>query len=421
MLVLSRRYRGFPAAVPEPGLFSVDVKSTKAWKEAEWNFTELLASSMIPLPRFHLSPEQHAERLKSIVRRCPQFYPAQVHLGVHLLADGGKRRATGRIEKGFTLLLQLEEGEVLEELFDRLFENLAELWRFDLCKSYAERMVERFPESELLIDNLSHAAMRTGDMAAALRHATTIVEMQPQNPFFRSNLGWMFLSEGRLHEAETALNEALRLDPDNEVTRGNLTVLKYLKEHGGTYFDFLVQPLDGQELERLEDADDWETLRGLVASYNDMRLEAWSQTVVLTQSEDKLASLPAMRTTLLQFFSFVDDLSQSYLLHEDVATVELHFESIMNKFIVKFGDVDRLMLESLYRALFAYYGFLTRKGLVPNSHLRSFHTTSLELKAELMNRQERYNKIRHDDAVDEETKEAVRDELFHGDHLWPHP
>jgi hypothetical protein len=33
---------------------------------------------------------------------------------------------------------------------------------------------------------------------------------------------------------------------------------------------------------------------------------------------------------------------------------------------------------------------------------------------------ERYNAVRHDDEFDEEEKEAIREQLFESDHLWPH-
>jgi len=38
----------------------------------------------------------------------------------------------------------------------------------------------------------------------------------------------------------------------------------------------------------------------------------------------------------------------------------------------------------------------------------------------LLEKMERYNEIRHDDDVDEDEKEAIREELFEGDHAWPH-
>jgi len=39
---------------------------------------------------------------------------------------------------------------------------------------------------------------------------------------------------------------------------------------------------------------------------------------------------------------------------------------------------------------------------------------------ELIGKMERYNAIRHDQTIEDERKEAIREELFEGDHAWPH-
>jgi hypothetical protein len=41
------------------------------------------------------------------------------------------------------------------------------------------------------------------------------------------------------------------------------------------------------------------------------------------------------------------------------------------------------------------------------------------MKNELTGKMERYNMIRHDDDMDDEKKEAIREELFEGNHSWP--
>jgi len=41
------------------------------------------------------------------------------------------------------------------------------------------------------------------------------------------------------------------------------------------------------------------------------------------------------------------------------------------------------------------------------------------MKKELIGKMQRYNAIRHNNDLDEEEKEAIRDELFDGDHAWP--
>jgi len=42
------------------------------------------------------------------------------------------------------------------------------------------------------------------------------------------------------------------------------------------------------------------------------------------------------------------------------------------------------------------------------------------MRDELIGKIERYNAIRHDDSMDEDQKEEIREELFDGDHAWPH-
>jgi len=42
------------------------------------------------------------------------------------------------------------------------------------------------------------------------------------------------------------------------------------------------------------------------------------------------------------------------------------------------------------------------------------------MKGEIIGKMERYNAIRHDPKVDDERKEALREDLFEGDHAWPH-
>jgi len=97
-----------------------------------------------------------------------------------------------------------------------------------------------------------------------------------------------------------------------------------------------------------------------------------------------------------------------------------YFDAIMHKFIFKFGDVDRPMIEDICESLLEYYGFLAQAKLVSTDEFERFQTTLRSRQQGLLEKMERYNEIRHDDDVDEEEKEAIREELFEGDHTWPH-
>ena len=84
------------------------------------------------------------------------------------------------------------------------------------------------------------------------------------------------------------------------------------------------------------------------------------------------------------------------------------------------GDVDRRMIKDICESLLEYYGFLARSGLVTADEFQKFQTLVRSRKQGLIEKMERYNEIRHDGDVDEEEKEAIREELFEGDHAWPH-
>ena len=54
------------------------------------------------------------------------------------------------------------------------------------------------------------------------------------------------------------------------------------------------------------------------------------------------------------------------------------------------------------------------------AEFREFRKSILGMKGEIIGKMERYNAIRHDPKVDDERKEALREDLFEGDHAWPH-
>ena len=92
----------------------------------------------------------------------------------------------------------------------------------------------------------------------------------------------------------------------------------------------------------------------------------------------------------------------------------------MHKFIFKFGDVDHEMMEDIYEALLEYFDFLASRGIVSTVKFKRFKKKILGMKKVLIGKMERYNEIRHNDDIDDEEKEAIRDKLFRGDHTWPH-
>jgi hypothetical protein len=54
----------------------MDVRYTKAWKTARWEYKELNTNTLTPLFGIQLSPEEIIERLDMTIKGCPKFYPA---------------------------------------------------------------------------------------------------------------------------------------------------------------------------------------------------------------------------------------------------------------------------------------------------------------------------------------------------------
>ncbi len=348
------------------------VTRTKAWKKAEWEYTAMHSRSMVPFFDLPLSREEIVEQLGRIIEICPKFYPALVEIGLNRLAAGGNGEATRKLEEGFTLMLELAKpGELLEEL-DELIENLERFWRFDLSKHYLEILTERFPERALFQDCLALATAREGDNDAALLHVAKAVEMEPDNPYFFSNLGWINLIAGNLKDAGEALAEARRLDPDDEVVTGNLRVHRYLTKHGGNYFDYLLRPLEREEIDRLANEEEWEEVDRMCASYNQGRVEAMAQALFL-EDDQKRQRLADLLSTLRLFLDFVDKLDPSgYFLYEDISFIKTHFKNIMNNYTEKSNDIDDEMVGQVYEALTQFYGFLASRGLVSTREFKSF-------------------------------------------------
>ena len=57
---------------------------------------------------------------------------------------------------------------------------------------------------------------------------------------------------------------------------------------------------------------------------------------------------------------------------------------------------------------------------MPTNELKEFQRRVAGSKPRLIQKMERYNEIRHNEDVDEDEKEAIREELFGDDHVWPH-
>jgi len=396
----------------------MNIRDTENWKAAELKYEEILTQQMTPFFR-KITSDEIIERCESILKKCPEFYPALFEIVFRKIAAGQNSLAEQKIEEGFRLFLELVETKNIDKEIDILISNFEKLWRFDLSRRYLKMLVDRYPRKAMLQDRLAYAEAMLGNLDIALQYSARTVELEPNNLDFKRNRGWILLVAGNIKEAGDALAEAAQLDPSNKPLKGNLKIHRYLAEHGGNYLDYLLRPSEREKIDQLANEEEWEEVDKLCESFNECRKEALVMTF-LKEDKQKIASLPDLMSTFVQFFGFVSKANQDdYMLNEDISFIHEYFKPIMHKFIFKFGDVNLNMLESIYKSLLEYYGFLANHGVVQLKEFNQFKKDILGVKSELINKMQRYNDIRHNANVSEEEKEDIREELFEGNHDWP--
>lgn len=395
---------------------------TNAWRGAEYDFAAVVVGARMPFLGEPLNEKQIDKRMAAILEGCPRFFPALFQRGLYHVSISSGKKADSFLDRGFELMIELLEGEELIDTVDELVEGLEKRLRYDLCCRYLKKLAEMFPEIALYYDYWAGSELRSrnGSVEKARKLQGKALQLEPDNPTFCSNLGWIHLTGGELEDAEQALGKALSIEPKHESARANMEVLRYLKKQrgGATFMDFLLRPADHVEIRKLEDAEDWDELDPIIADYNLSRMEAFKQTLV--EEGDYLPhQIWNFKTTLALFFAFIEKNLQDVFLFDDVATVHQSFEAIMHKFIFKHRDVDDQIVDDIYASLALFYSFLSRCKLVADSAYRDFLRDIESMKPELLEKMHRYNEIRHDDSMSEEEKEDIRDELFEGDHWFP--
>ena len=147
-------------------------------------------------------------------------------------------------------------------------------------------------------------------------------------------------------------------------------------------------------------------------------LEAMGMIAVRT-GQPPLTVLADKISTLEQFLGFIDKITQDPFFYEQIVLVQACFKEIMHKFIFKFKDVDEDLIEDIYTYLFDFYHFLAEQDIIEASNVDEFKKEALDMKKDLVAKMHRYNAIRHDPTLDQKEKDALRNEIFEGDHFWP--
>jgi len=368
-----------------------------------------------------LSRDEEIGELEAILRTCPAFYPALFHLGVLEAVAGRSDPARRLLLEGADRMAERQPSSVQEIDVSAVIEPLQDGLRYDLARDLLLRLTEHYPNDPFFHDELGGTLVVLGERDGAIRRFEKAVALDPENARYVCNLGWGLLAAGRLGDAKAHLERSLRMDSEDEITRGNYGVLRFLERNGGAFEDYLLRPLDRKELGRLAKRAGYEAdfgeLDRTVNQWNHQRLEAWKWDLCRRREPP---GYPEAYKSLGAFLGFVGQLSQApYSLYEDLDLLAGKFQRVMHKFIFKMADADAEIFEEVYAGLLGFYGFLSERGLLSERALAAFRSEALGIKRGLLEKTGRYAAIRHDDSVPEEEKERIREELFDGDHRWP--
>ena len=399
-----------------------NLTQTDAWRGAEFAFADVVVGTRMPFLGEPLNEKQIDKRMAAILEDCPRFFPALFQRGLYHVSIGSGKKADSFLDRGFELIIELLEGEELIDVVDELIESLENRLRYDLCCRYLKKLAEIYPEQALYYDYWAGSELRSrnGSVEEARKLQEKALQLDPDNPTFCSNLGWIHLTAGDLEGAEHALGKALSIEPEHDSAGANMEVLHYLKKQRvrATFMDFLLRPVDHVKIQKLEDAEDWDELDPLIADYNRSRMVAFKNTL-LEEGVYLPHQIWNFKTTLVLFFAFIKKTLQDVFLFDDLETVHQSFKAIMHKFIFKHRDIDDEIVNDIYTSLALFYSFLSRCKLAADSVYRDFLRDIESMKPELFEKMHRYNEIRHDESMSEEEKEEIREELFEGDHWWP--
>ena len=191
-----------------------------------------------------------ATAFESATRLDPNSWQSHYDLGIALLSSGKFSRAAAELQNASGLkpgseqiLLPLgaalsdmnQQDEAIKVFNSDLKMNPQSVKALDgLTKSliaekrYTAAIAElkNAPLDEVLQLNLAVAYSKNGDTDDALKTVSAIVKEHPDYAQAQFNLGVIYTQQDRFGEAAQAFQEALRLDPSNDVTR--LTYVKTL-------------------------------------------------------------------------------------------------------------------------------------------------------------------------------------------------
>jgi len=145
----------------------------------------------------------------------PKFAQARVNLGLIRLEAGESEGAAGQLDRAIELLGRKPDAAYAHYLRAKVFTE-----QNDVSKAAAQlqEAVALRPDLAEAWSDLGDARKTLSDDAGALAAFELAVSLAPNDAVAQTRLGSEYLERGKAHEAVTHLQEAARLDPENQST-----------------------------------------------------------------------------------------------------------------------------------------------------------------------------------------------------------
>ena len=396
------------------------VIKTTAWKNAKDEYSSLYADEMLPPPlrlgRPPMTNKEFIGEMQNIIDLFPSFYPAYLDLGARLLSVD-MDLATDTLDTAFEICIKVSSWDTISKDYDIFFGNLEKVFHEEFIVRYSLKLIEKFPGKAMLYDYAGYGFNALNEHSKAIEYGMKAVALEPKNSYYLNNLGMFYLSDKYFDEAKKYFNLSIKADPEHENPKNNLADCKIMKKRNLSLKEYYLLPVDYKKIEKYETNEEWSELDDYVELMNKQKLLILHVTLS-EKNQFKVHNFHSLVGTLSIFFDFVKSVSNDTFVWEDIDYISQYFKPVMHKFIFKHGDVDDEILTEIYDSLLMYYSFLSDNKVIKQKQFVKFQELANSLKDELFDKMHKYNKIRHNPAVSENKKEAIREELFEGDHDW---
>ena len=389
-------------------------RKSREWKEAFNIYRHQLEHHNFSMFGEHAVPDLPAGTgpmlpFADVLAVCPWFYPAQFHRAELMLrfgADGGERE----FEQAFRMMREIleKESELEQEISMRL-SHLEELLRYDLAAKYAEEAIRVLPDSPAFYDDRAFYMyhLPNGDKGKAKQLILQALDMEPDNEYFIANYGWMLMLEGRLDEAKEQFDKAIAFDGDLDSAWRNMDIVDYMQENGiKNYYDYLLRPVDREQLQAFMDEADFDGVADMCSGYNTDRIEAFKLHHLQSTELPPHDTLDAIELLTPFMEAIVNTIETDFVLFENTKLLFERPGLIYYNYFNAMGNVDAPLLQSLNHALTEIYTFLSTKNLIPKSELPSLLD---HLKAQTTHHADligRYYETLHSPDLHEDQKES---------------